>query len=67
MNQAKEKNLKNDDLNVKLHDSSIPTEDIYKQLELIDPQSAQRIHPNERRKLCRYIIFCVTNFQLNNK
>ena len=58
MNKVKESSSINsepmvDDLNVKLHDSNIPTEDIYKQLELIDPQSAQKIHPNERRKLCR--------------
>jgi tRNA A37 N6-isopentenylltransferase MiaA len=42
-----------DDLNIRLHDSSIPTEDMYKQLELIDPQSARKTHPNERRKICR--------------
>lgn len=41
------------DLNVRLHDSEISNEEIYKQLELVDLQSAQKIHPNDRRKLCR--------------
>lgn len=41
------------DLNVRLHDSKISNEEIYKQLELVDQQSAQKIHPNDRRKLCR--------------
>lgn len=42
------------DLNVRLHDSKISNEEIYKQLELVDRQSAQKIHPNDRRKLCRF-------------
>ncbi len=30
------------------------TEEIYEKLKQVDPVSAHRIHPNERRKLCRY-------------
>ena len=37
-----------------LHDSTdITNEEMYKQLELVDLQSAKKIHPNDRRKLCR--------------
>lgn len=42
------------DINVKLHDSEIKTETIYNELARVDLQSAQKIHPNDRRKLCRY-------------
>ncbi len=41
------------DFNVRLHDSDITNEDIYKQLELVDLESAKKIHPNDRRKACR--------------
>ena len=41
------------DFNVRLHDSNIANEEIYKQLELVDMQSAKQIHPNDRRKACR--------------
>ncbi|CAF0905323.1 unnamed protein product [Brachionus calyciflorus] len=41
------------DLNVRLHDSNIKTEEIYEELCKVDLQSAQKIHPNDRRKLCR--------------
>jgi len=40
-------------LNVRLHDSEITNEEIYKQLELVDLESAKKIHPNDRRKACR--------------
>ena len=32
------------DFNVRLHDSDITNEDIYKQLELVDLESAKKIH-----------------------
>lgn len=41
------------DFNVRLHDSDITNEEIYKQLELVDLESAKKIHPNDRRKACR--------------
>ena len=42
-----------DDLNVRLHDSPLLTEDIYEQLKRVDMSSACRIHPNDRRKSTR--------------
>lgn len=45
--------VKSVDLIKRLHDSTITNEEIYKQLEKVDLQSAQKIHPNDRRKLCR--------------
>ena len=43
------------DINVKLHDSQIKNEKLYEELVKVDLESAQKIHPNDRRKLCRYI------------
>ncbi|RNA21623.1 tRNA mitochondrial [Brachionus plicatilis] len=56
------------DINVKLHDSDIKTEKIYQELVKFDEQSAQKIHPNDRRKLCRalqiYFTFGLTKTDL---
>lgn len=40
-----------------MHDSKLSNEEIFKQLEIVDSQSALKIHPNDRRKICRYDIF----------
>lgn len=53
----KECHEKNMDLNVYLHDSSISTQDFYEQLQRVDMQSAQKIHPNDRRKLVRLVLY----------
>ena len=43
----------NNDLNVRLHDSNISNETIYEHLRQIDFKSAQKLHPNDRRKMIR--------------
>lgn len=53
-------------INVKLHDSQIETEKLYEELVKVDLESAQKIHPNDRRKLCRYIyMFTIIIFFVN--
>jgi tRNA dimethylallyltransferase len=51
----KECHEKNQDLNVFLHDSNITNKEFYEQLMRVDMQSAQKIHPNDRRKLVRLL------------
>lgn len=56
VNNNKNEDEINKDLNVRLHDSSLSNEEIYEQLKQVDLQSALRIHPNDRRKMIRYKI-----------
>lgn len=38
----------------KLYDSALSNEIIHEQLARVDEISAKKIHPNDRRKICRY-------------
>ena len=45
----------NKDILENLFYSKLKNEEIYKQLQIVDAQSAAKTHPNDRRKLCRFV------------
>lgn len=45
------KKFKVDDFDV--HDNDLSTEELYAKLKEVDPNRAQELHPNERRKIIR--------------